>query len=146
MTVVRSEFEQGENNPTYILMQRMVAAAYEWHNYGKSTIGNRADIERVPIENLRDFYIRYYQPDNTIVVVAGKFDPKKALEYVSKYFGRIPRPERQLNSTYTEEPPQDGEHVVRLRRSGDNAVVGIVYHVPAAPNRSFRPALCSRAS
>ena len=62
MTVVRNEFEMGENSPEGILIQRMMAAAYEWHNYGKSTIGNRADIERVPIENLHDFYTRYYQP------------------------------------------------------------------------------------
>jgi len=137
MTVVRSEFEMGENRPEMILMQRMIAAAYEWHNYGKSTIGNRADIERVPIENLQDFYHRYYQPDNTIVVVAGKFDPKKALELIASYFGRIPRPERQLNTTYTEEPPQDGEHVVRLRRVGDVAVVGATYHIPAGGSEEF---------
>ena len=49
MTVVRNEFEMGENRPDYILSQRMMAVAYEWHNYGKSTIGNRSDIERVPI-------------------------------------------------------------------------------------------------
>ena len=58
MTVVRNEFEMGENSPERILMQRMMATAYEWHNYGKSTIGNRADIERVPIENLHEFYHR----------------------------------------------------------------------------------------
>src|SRR3954454_21479010 len=49
MNVVRNEFERGENSPAAILRQRMDAAAYEWHNYGKSTIGNRSDIERVPI-------------------------------------------------------------------------------------------------
>src|SRR5262249_18346632 len=56
MTVVRNEFEAGENSPEGILSQRMMASAYEWHNYGKSTIGNRSDIERVPIENLQAFY------------------------------------------------------------------------------------------
>ena len=137
MTVVRNEFEMGENNPDAILMQRMIATAYEWHNYGKSTIGNRADIERVPIENLHEFYTRYYQPDNAILVVAGKFEPKKALEPVAKYFGPIPRPERQLNSTYTEEPPQDGERIVRLRRVGSTAVVGATYHVPAGGDPEF---------
>src|SRR5262245_64513219 len=74
MTVVRNEFEAGENSPEAILNQRMMAVAYEWHNYGKSTIGNRSDIERVPIENLRAFYRKYYQPANAVLVVAGKFD------------------------------------------------------------------------
>ncbi|MBU1821879.1 MAG: insulinase family protein, partial [Bacteroidetes bacterium] len=51
-SVVRNEFESGENSPFRVLLQRVTSAAYEWHNYGKSTIGNRSDIENVPIENL----------------------------------------------------------------------------------------------
>src|SRR5205807_9716062 len=100
MTVVRNEFEMGENSPEGILNQRMMAIAYEWHNYGKSTIGNRADIERVPVDNLREFYRKFYQPDNCMVVVAGKFDESKALLLVQKYFGSIKKPDRQLPITY----------------------------------------------
>jgi zinc protease len=137
MTVVRNEFEAGENNPEGVLSQRMLAAAYEWHNYGKSTIGNRSDIERVPIENLQAFYRKYYQPDNVLLVVAGKFDPDKALAHVSKYFGALKRPQRKLDTTYTEEPPQDGERTVVLRRVGKIGVVGAVYHVPAGAHEDF---------
>ncbi len=71
MTVVRNEFERGENSPQRVLMQRMLAVAFEWHNYGQSTICNRADIERVPVENLRRFYQRFYQPDNAMLVIGG---------------------------------------------------------------------------
>lgn len=92
MTVVRNEFEMGENSPTQILSQRVVATAYEWHNYGKSTIGNRSDIERVPIDNLQAFYKKHYQPDNVMLVVAGQFDESAALQHIQKYFGAIPRP------------------------------------------------------
>ena len=92
MTVVRNEFERGENNPGSILNQRIYAAAYEWHNYGKSTIGSRSDIERVPIDNLRAFYKKYYQPDNVVLIVAGKFDEAKALALVEKYLGSIAKP------------------------------------------------------
>src|SRR5947209_10180846 len=106
MTVVRNEFERGENSPSSVLMQRIESAAYDWHNYGKSTIGNRSDIERVPVENLRAFYKKYYQPDNIVLVVAGKFDEGKALGLVQKYFGAIPRPARKLENTWTEEPAQ----------------------------------------
>src|SRR5438093_1529907 len=66
MTVVRNEFEQGENSPQNVLMERIHAAAYLWHNYGKSIIGNRSDIERVPIGNLKAFYKQHYQPDNVV--------------------------------------------------------------------------------
>lgn len=137
MTVVRNEFEQGENSPGRILFQRMMAAAYEWHNYGKSTIGNRADIERVPIENLRRFYRKYYQPDNVIVTIAGQFDPEQALALVEKHFGTIPRPERTLEDTYTEEPAQDGPRQVTLRRVGDVATVGLVYHICSGPHPDY---------
>ena len=83
------------------------------------------------------FYKRFYQPDNAVLVVAGRFDEPKALEYIAKYFGALPRPDRKLNSTYTEEPPQDGERVVTLRRVGDVGLVGLMYHVPAASHAEF---------
>jgi zinc protease len=136
-SVVRNEFEMGENSPEGVLSQRMMSVAYEWHNYGKSTIGNRSDIERVPVDNLRAFYKRFYQPDNTVLVVAGRFDEKKALEYIKKYFGSLPKPDRKLQDTYTEEPAQDGERVVTLRRIGDLGLVGLLYHVPAASHAEF---------
>ncbi|MFO0909995.1 MAG: pitrilysin family protein [Isosphaeraceae bacterium] len=131
-SVVRNEFESGENSPQRVLNQRMMATAFEWHNYGKSTIGNRSDIERVPIDRLQAFYRKYYQPDNIVVVIAGKFEEAKALALVQKYFGAIPRPTRKLDATYTEEPPQDGERVVTLRRVGDTPSLGVMYHAPAA--------------
>ncbi|MBA4030559.1 MAG: insulinase family protein [Planctomyces sp.] len=137
MTVVRNEFERGENSPASILGQRMMAAAFEWHNYGKSTIGNRADIERVPVERLKAFYQKYYQPDNAMLVVAGAFEPKEALRIIGETFGKIPRPTRVLDNTYTEEPAQDGERQVVLRRVGDVAVVGAVYHIPSGAHPDF---------
>jgi zinc protease len=137
MTVVRSEFEAGENSPIGILVQRMMSAAFDWHNYGKSTIGNRSDIERVPIEKLQEFYHRHYQPENTVVAVAGKFQPKTALEDIVKYFGPIPRSEHKSDATYTEEPPQDGQRIVRLKRVGNVAVVGATYHIPAGAQAEF---------
>jgi zinc protease len=136
-SVVRNEFELGENSPERVLSQRIMAVAYEWHNYGKSVIGNRSDIERVPVDNLRAFYKRYYQPDNALLVVAGKFDEKKALDYISRYFGAIPKPDRKLQQTYTEEPPQDGERAVTLRRVGDVGLVSVLYHIPAGSHAEY---------
>jgi zinc protease len=136
-SVVRNEFEAGENSPGAVLSQRMMAVAYEWHNYGKSVIGNRSDIEKVPVDNLRAFYKKNYQPDNAMLVVAGKFDEKKALEYISKYFGSLPKPDRKLGLTYTEEPAQDGERFVTLRRVGNVGLVGLIFHIPAGSHVEF---------
>jgi zinc protease len=49
MTVVRNEMEMGENNPGRILLEKTLATMYQWHNYGKSTIGARTDVENVDI-------------------------------------------------------------------------------------------------
>nr|MBC8871761.1 insulinase family protein [Planctomycetota bacterium] len=137
MTVVRNEFEAGENNPTRILQQRVFSVAFDWHNYGKSTIGNRADIERVPIDKLKAFYRRYYQPDNAVLIVAGQFDQGKGLQLIQKYFGAIPKPERELDNTYTEEPSADGERIVMLRRVGEVSAVSVAYRMPAGPHVDF---------
>src|SRR6185295_3545377 len=131
MTVVRNEFERGENSVTGVLEERVLSAAYLWHNYGKSTIGSRADIERVPIDRLEAFYKKFYQPDNVVVTIAGQIDPSKTLALVASTLGAIPRPARKLDQTYTVEPPQDGERTVELRRVGKGKNLIIAYHSPA---------------
>jgi len=137
MTVVRNEFERGENSPSRVLSQRIHSAAFDWHNYGKSTIGNRSDIERVPVPKLRRFYQRHYQPDNAMLIIAGDFKVEEALAHTQKYFGGIPKPDRQIDRTYTEEPAQDGERIVKLRRTGDVAMVGLGYHIPPSTHEDF---------
>ena len=131
MTVVRNEYEAGENNPIQVLFKRLLAVAYDWHNYGNTPIGARSDIEGVPIGNLQAFYRRYYQPDNAIVLVAGKIDEAATLKLVNEYFGPIPRPDRKLPAMHTIEPVQDGERQVVLRRVGDVQWAAIAYHIPA---------------
>jgi zinc protease len=70
-SVVRNEMEKNENSASRILIQRILSAAYQWHNYGKDTIGARTDVENVSIPRLQDFWRKYYQPDNAVLVVAG---------------------------------------------------------------------------
>ena len=87
MTVVRNEFERGENEPGSILYERVLETAYLWHAYGHPPIGSKSDIEKVPIEKLAAFYQKYYQPDNALLTVAGKFDSTKALAWIADFFG-----------------------------------------------------------
>jgi zinc protease len=139
MTVVRNEFEAGENSPQNVLVERVMSTAFLWHNYGKSTIGARSDIERVPIDRLQAFYRQFYQPDNAVLVVAGKFDEAKTLALIHQYYSPIPKPTRQVRRTYTSEPTQDGERDVTLRRVGDVQALCVVYHVPAGSHEDFPP-------
>jgi zinc protease len=132
MTVVRNEFEMGENDPSRVIFQRTLAAMFDWHNYGHPTIGNRSDIENVRIENLQAFYRRYYQPDNAVLIVAGRFDEAKTLGWIVETFGRIPRPTRKLPVFWTVEPPQDGQRDFTIRRHGDQQLAVLAYHVPSS--------------
>lgn len=137
MTVVRNEFERGENSPFRVTLKRSMAAAYSWHNYGKSTIGAKADLENVPIERLKAFYKKYYQPDNATLIVAGKFDNKDMLKRIQKYFSNIPKPKRVIQPLYTSEPAQDGEKDVTVRRVGDEQLILAMYHIPAGSHPDF---------
>lgn len=131
MTVVRNEMEMNENNPFRILMEKTNATAFEWHAYGKDTIGARSDVENVNIPHLQAFYRKYYQPDNATLIVAGKFDPQKTLAQIAQDFGAIPRPTRVIEPTYTVEPVQDGEREVTLRRVGGEKDLFVTYHTPS---------------
>jgi zinc protease len=136
-SVVRNEFEIGENNPTRVLMERTINTAYLWHNYGLSTIGSKEDIERVKSPQLRRFYEKYYQPDNAVLVVAGKFNEQKAIELIEKYFSVIPKPTRVLDEILTVEPAQDGEKYVEVRRNGDSKHIQVLYHTASYADQDF---------
>jgi zinc protease len=131
MTVVRNEFESRETTPFLVMLSRMQSVAYDWHNYGKTTIGNRSDIENVKIENLQAFYRMYYQPDNAVLLVAGKFDEAKTMQWISKYFGAIPKATRTMPKLWTTEPIQDGERTFAVRRKGDVQIVALGYKIPS---------------
>ena len=137
MPVVRNEFEIGENDPTNVLTERVVSTMFLWHNYGKSTIGARSDIENVSIPRLQAFYRNHYQPDNAVLMVAGRIDEAKTIALIAKHFAPIPKPKRALQATYTSEPTQDGERAVRLERVGDAQVVAAGFHVPPSAHPDF---------
>lgn len=137
MTVVRNEMERGENNPFQVLMQKMMASAFQWHNYGKTTIGARSDVENVDIAQLQQFYKLYYQPNNAVLIVTGRFDIEQTLASINNAFAGIERPATKLPPEYTIEPVQDGERKVILRRQGGSPIVAAMYHIPAAGTAEF---------
>ncbi len=138
-SVVRNEFESGENDPSNVLRQKVIDAAFLWHNYGNSTIGNRSDIERVPIENLQEFYRKFYRPDNAVLMITGKFETEDMLERVVDKFGSLKAPDFPVRDSYTEEPPQDGEKRVTVSRVGDIQIVSALYHTPAGSHPDHAP-------
>src|SRR3954471_6943456 len=104
MTVVRNEFEIGENEPAQALEKELYAAAYIAHPYHHPTIGWRSDIENVPIEKLREFYNTFYGRNTSPFSVMGDFHPEKTWELVKKYYGAPPKAPKPIPVIYTEEP------------------------------------------
>ena len=139
MTVVRNEYEMGENRPTSVLLKRMQSVMFDWHSYGRSTIGARSDIENVEIENLQAFYRRYYQPDNAVLTVTGKFNREDVLAWIGEVFGPIPKPTRILPKEWTVEPTADGEREFTVRRPGEMQILMVGYRVPAALHPEYEP-------
>ncbi len=140
MTVVRNEMERGENQPDGVLLRETMAVMFDWHNYGKSTIGARSDVENVDIPRLQAFYHLYYQPDNATLIVSGKFDPGAVLQRVAETFGKLPKPTRKLPNQYTLERAQDGERSVTVRRVGGAPLLDAGYHMQAGAAPEFAAA------
>src|SRR5581483_7563617 len=132
MTVVRNEFERGENDPAEALDKEVNAIAYLAHPYHHPTIGWRSDIEKVPIGKLRQFYDTFYWPNNATVTVIGDLRPAPTLALLKKYFGAIPRSPQPLPQVYTEEPPQTGPRRVVVKRPGEIGAVELAFKVPGA--------------
>ena len=137
MTVVRNEYERGENDPAEALEKEIWATAFLAHPYHHSTIGWRSDFEKVPIEKLRTFYDTFYWPNNATVTVIGDFDPATALAIIKKEYGTIPRSPQPIPEVYTEEPPQTGPRRVTVQRPGELGVVMIAQKIPPGTHADY---------
>ena len=130
MTVVRNEFERGENDPFDALDKNIWATAYQAHPYHHSTIGWRSDIENVSTERLREFYNTYYWPNNATVTIIGDFEKQEALKLIKKYFGKHKKSKHEIPEMYTTEPKQEGPRRLSINRRGETGMVGIAHKSP----------------
>lgn len=129
MTVVRSEYEGGENDPDTTLTKAVRLAAYQVHPYRWTTIGFKSDIENINRDEMYAYYKKYYVPNNATIVIVGDFDTKQVLSLVQKYFGVLPK--RPIQQPFiTPEPQQQGERRVTVRRAGTTRSIQIAYHIP----------------
>jgi zinc protease len=132
MTVVRNEFERGENSPFQVLYKESFAIAFREHPYHHPTIGWRSDIEGVSTARLKEFYDTFYHPDNATAILIGDFDEESALRLIAGHFGAIRRSERPIPRPYTVEPRQEGERRFIVRRAGQIAWLALSYRSVAA--------------
>ena len=130
MTVVRNEYERGENSPFDVLDKNIWATAYQAHPYHHSTIGWRSDIENVSTERLKDFYNIYYWPNNATATVIGDFNVDSTLSLIGKYFGEHSKSEHEIPKVYTEEPQQEGPRRIVVKRTGQAGITAVAHKTP----------------
>lgn len=136
MTVVRNEFERGENSPGQVMFKHLMATAYLEHPYHHPVIGWRSDVEGVPMERMREFYDTFYWPNNATVILSGDFDTNEALEMIAAEFGPIPSSPNPIPQVYTTESKQEGERRFEISRpSADPISVSIAFRVPGASHQ-----------
>jgi len=129
MTVVRNEYERGENSPVRTLIKELFATAYMAHPYSHPTIGWRSDIESTSVEKLRKFYDIYYWPENAVITVIGGFDKAATLEAIATHYGKVPTAPHAIPAVETSEPEQLGPRRVTIRRAGQVGVVMVGFKV-----------------
>ena len=137
MTVVRNEYERGENSPVRTLIKELFAAAYMAHPYSQPTIGWRSDIENTSVEKLRDFYNVYYWPENAVLTVIGGFDKAATLEAIATHYGTVPRAPQAIPGVGTVEPEQLGPRRVTIERAGQVGVVMVGLKVAEGRNEDW---------
>ena len=133
-STVKNERGQNYDNRPYGLAREYIAKnLYPYgHPYSWLTIGYIEDLDRVNVEDLKNFFLRWYGPNNAVLTVAGDFDKAMVMDKVVKYFGSIPRgPE--VNDMDDMMPSLDADRYVSYQ---DNyAQVPRVYMVWPAPPR-----------
>lgn len=130
MTVVRNEYERGENDALQVLYKNVWALSYLAHPYHHSTIGWISDIEKMSIESIQEFYHKFYGPNNAVVALVGDISEEDGLKMVSEHFGHIKPLENPIPEVYTEEDPQEGERHFVVRRGAHARWIVVSHKAP----------------
>jgi len=144
MTVVRNEYERGENDPQQRLSKHAWYQAFTLHPYRIPTIGTKEDIEGVTVEKLRAFYDRFYYPNNATVSIAGDVDVSSVLALVKKTFGKL-RKGTVIEPPYSAEPPQEGERRFVLHRRGTVNALIMCFKAPAGLSKDAPALIATKA-
>src|SRR5215467_7735059 len=139
MSVVRNEYEIGENDPAEVLLKAVVGAAIVAHPYHWDTIGYRSDIEGVSTDKLREHYKTYFWPNNAEAILVGDFNVEKALAMFDREFGAFAPSTKPIPQVVTVEPPQEGARRVVIKRPGGAGIVQAAYIRPGAQDPDFIP-------
>jgi zinc protease len=135
-TVIISERQGHENEPTFRLAEELQAAAFRIHGYHHEVIGDMVDLERMTRDDLYQHYLKHYVPSNAVLSIAGDFKIRPMLDRIRKYFGPIPAAPAPEFAPRPE-PRQQGERIVNVEGPGDTPYIKLAYRAPAATEQDF---------
>ena len=128
---VLGEYNKSSSNPLLIMEEKLMAAAFTQHTYRHTTIGFKEDIEAMPkgFDYSREFFRRWYTPDNTTIIVAGDIDPSAISSLVRKHYadwkGKV------AEAKVLEEPAQSRERRAEVKWDTETSPRFMVgYHTP----------------
>ncbi len=122
----RREFDE---NPEGLLREQLICTAFTAHPYQRPVIGWSCDIATIQRSEVREFWEKYYIPNNCTMVLVGDVDPDEALPMIKRYFGDIPSGPVPEPVT-TIEPRQPGERIARVESNAE-PLAYVAYHKPA---------------
>jgi zinc protease len=129
MVVMEERRLRTEDNPQAHLLEQLEATAFQIHPYHWPTVGWMEDIARFTLEDLRTYYLTYYNPVNAFLVVAGDFKKEELLLKIEKAFGSYLKGVPPIQER-DKEPPQAGERRIIVKREAQLPFLVMGYHVP----------------
>jgi zinc protease len=111
------------------VFEALNAAAFVAHPYHHPTVGWMDDLQHMTVDDVKNWYQRWYAPNNATLVVTGDVDAKTVYALAQKYFGKIPR--KTLPVTRPQiEPPQNGIRRVTVKAPAENPYVMLAFKAP----------------
>ncbi|MEA2525276.1 MAG: zinc protease [Thermomicrobiales bacterium] len=143
-TVILSERQGAENNPTYQLYEEVVGTAFRAHPYRHMVIGYEEDLKRISRDDLYDHYRRAYRPNNAFISAVGDFDAEELASQIERSFGKI-EPGPSMPPVRAVEPPQRDERRTVLLRPSPTAYLRMGFRTPAGRDPDSVPLLVADA-
>lgn len=127
--VVISELQGYENSPKYRLKRAVMQSVFPDHGYGLATGGTQADVENLTVEQVQEYYHKFYHPDHAILVIVGDFQTATTLETVKHIFGKLPK-SQQIPQLLNSPTPQLSTSPIVLREAGAGKLLQVIYPLP----------------
>ncbi|MBE9247899.1 insulinase family protein [Dolichospermum sp. LEGE 00240] len=138
--VVISELQGYENSPEYRLNRAVMMSVFPDHPYRLPIGGTKADVEKFTVAQVREYYQKFYSPDNAVLVIVGDFDTAQTLKKVQTFFGKVPKRQYSPHNLITPSPAATPAPVIKLQEPGGNPLLQLIYPLPQI-NQPDIPAL-----